>query len=144
MKFLTSLRTKLALVLGAALLSTLAFATNTGYTGWNPATGLNGTPGAEISLGTSPTITVTGTSCTITTVTGGASAGTFVESGGTSCTFTITFPAAAPTGWSCYVNDLTTPADGPAKAASTTTTTWVSGATTVVTLDVLQFTCQGY
>lgn len=114
------------------------------YYGYNPNTGLEVTHGADVSGGVLPKITVTGTSCTVGTIKGGASTGSFVETGGTSCTFTITFPAAAPTGWSCYVNDLTTPADGPAKAASTTTTTWVSGATTVVSADVLQFSCVGY
>lgn len=135
---------RIALVGLLALGAGMASATNTGYVGWNPATGLNGTPGAEFNIGTSPVITVTGTSCTITTVTGGATVGTFIESGGTSCTFTIKFPSAAPTGWNCAVTDLGTPADGPAKAASTTTTTWVSGATTVVSLDTLQFNCSGY
>lgn len=141
--FVRSLIALAALAIGAFSMDA-ALADNTGYTGWNPTTGLNGTPGAEVNLGASPVFSVTGTSCTISAHTGGASAGTFTETGGTSCTFTITFPSAAPTGWNCYVSDLTTPADGPAKAASTTTTTWVSGATTVVTADVLQFTCQGY
>lgn len=140
---MNSIRTKLALVFAAALLSVCAFA-NTGYIGNDPSTGLNGLAGAQMSIGTPPVVSVTGTSCAISTnATGGPIAGTFVQTGGTSCTFTITFPGKAPGGWFCAVIDLTTPADT-VKAASTTTTTWVSGASTVVTADTFQYECTGY
>lgn len=140
MKFL---RSKLALFFVSLFaFGSLAFAS--AYYGYNPATGLEVSHGADVSGGTSPVVTVTGSSCTITTLKGGAYAGSFVEAGGTSCTFTVTFPSAAPNGWVCTITDLTTPADGPAKQASTSTTACVTGATTVVSNDVMQFTAVGY
>lgn len=133
-----------ALVLGIA---GLALADNTGSSitfGWNPVSGLEVSHGADVSGGVSPAITVSGSGCAISAVKGGAYAGSFSSGAGTSCTFTITFPSAAPNGWVCTITDLTTPADGPAKQASTTTTTCVTGATTVVSGDVMQFSAVGY
>lgn len=145
-KFLLGLAVGLSLVLGAAFAVTSITSTtvNGSYFGYNPATGLETMHGADVAGGVAPTIGVSGSSCAMTSVTGGASAGQFVQTGGTSCTFTITYPSASPNGWNCYVNDLTTPADGPVKAASTTTTVWTSGATTVVSGDTFQYVCEGY
>lgn len=144
MNFLKSARGKIAaFALGVAVAACgLALANTGGYTGWNPATGLNGFVGAEVSLGTPPAVTMTGS--TVGAVVGGPQAGTIaVTTGNASSVVTITFPSAAPTGWVCNVQDVTTSADSP-KPASTTATTWVSSSATLVTADVLQYSCTGY
>lgn len=145
MNFVKTLRGKFAaFAAGIALAAVGVALANTGYIGNDPSTGLNGIPGAQMSIGTPPVVSVTGSSCVISTAAaGGPSAGTFIQTGGTACTFTLTFPAASPAGWFCAVVDLTTPADT-VKAASTTTKTWVSGSSTVVTADVFQYECTGY
>lgn len=135
----------LATVLGMA---GLALATNTGssiYFGYNPVTGLETTHGTDVSGGISPVITGSTGCGTLTLATvGGASAGTVtLGTFATSCTLTITFPSAAPNGWACFFNDLTTPADQP-KQASTSTTTCVTTAGTQVTGDVIQWSAVGY
>jgi hypothetical protein len=48
----------------------------------------------------------------------------------------------APTGWACYANDLTTPADKLQTTVSTTTTATIAG--TTVSGDVISFGCMGF
>jgi len=84
--------------------------------------------------------------CTESSLTGGATAGKFSVAS-TSCTIVITMgnSATAPNGWDCHAIDLTTLADvtNPHQTATTTTTvTIVTG--TVVSGDVIQFSCIGY
>lgn len=84
--------------------------------------------------------------CSETTLTGGATAGKFTAVS-TSCTIIVTMgnSMAAPTGWDCNVQDLTTAADAhnPRQSASTTTTaTFITG--TIVSSDVISFHCVGY
>lgn len=79
--------------------------------------------------------------CSETSLTGGATTGSFVA-GATSCTTVITTGLTAPNGWACNVHDLTTPADSVKQTASSTTTATFSG--TVVLSDVIQFHCDGY
>lgn len=133
-----------AIVLGVA---GLALADNTGSSvvfGWNPSTGLEVTHGADVSGGVSPVLTYSAGCGTVTAQAGGASAGTFtIGTFATSCTITITFPSAAPNGWFCTFNDLTTAADAP-KQASTTTTNCVTTAGTMVTGDKAVWNAIGY
>lgn len=84
--------------------------------------------------------------CSETTLVGGATAGKFTAVS-TSCTIIITMgnSMTAPTGWDCNIQDLTTAADAhnPRESASTTTTvTFITG--TIVSSDVLSFSCIGY
>jgi hypothetical protein len=114
------------------------------YYGWNPNTGLEVTHGADVSGGVMPALTFSTGCGTVISKAGGATAGTFtLGTFATSCTITITFPSAAPNGWFCTFNDLTTPADIP-KQASTSTTTCVTTAGTQVTGDTILFNAVGY
>lgn len=108
------------------------------YYGWNPSTGLEVSHGADVSGGVLPVLT----GCaTISASVGGASAGQFVTSG-TSCTLVITFPSAAPNGWSCFANDVTTPADKVVQSATTTTSCSFTG--TTVAADKILWNAVGY
>lgn len=114
------------------------------YYGWNPVTGLEVTHGADVSGGVQPVLSYSGGCGTVVSAAGGASAGTFtIGTFSTSCTITITFPSAAPNGWFCTFNDLTTPADAP-KQTSTTTTNCVTTAGTLVTADKVAWNAVGY
>lgn len=114
------------------------------YYGYNPSTGLEVTHGADVAGGVLPVFTYSAGCGTVVSVVGGASAGTFtIGTFATSCTITITFPSAAPNGWFCTFNDLTTPADAP-KQASTTTTNCVTTAGTLVTADKVAWNAVGY
>lgn len=128
---------KVALALVAALFATAALAVDYG---WSPLTGLEAFHGAFVSQGTKPV--VSGTCGTFGTQLGGATAGS-VAAGATTCTVTLTFPSAAPNGWLCRFNDLTTPADLIVQAASTTTSC-TSNAATVVSADVIQYLAIAY
>jgi hypothetical protein len=97
-----------------------------------------------MSVGT--TFTSSG-GCTEGTLVGGATAGKFTTSGSTGCTTVITMgnSATAPNGWSCTAIDLTTVGDvtNPHQTATTTTTATIATGT-IVTSDVIQFSCIGY
>lgn len=81
------------------------------------------------------------------TTTGGAAAGKYTTSGSTSCTSIITFGSsvAATTGWDCHALDLTTVGDvtNPHQLSSTTTTASIASGT-IVSGDVIQFSCHPY
>lgn len=81
--------------------------------------------------------------CSETSLTGGATAGSFL-SGATSCTTTITMgnSATAANGWACSVWDVTTTADTMKQTASTATTVTFSG--TTVSGDKIIFSCLGF
>lgn len=112
--------------------------------GWNPVTGLEAFHGALVSQGTLPTISGTGGCGTLTAKTGGPSSGTVtIGTFATSCTLTLTFPTAAPNGWNCTFGDLTTPADAVPQATSTTTTC-VTTAATMVTGDTIKYMALGF
>ena len=110
-------------------------------TGLNTASPLVTVGGAQIVGGTKFTIS----GCSATTTLGGASAGSFVSGTTGACTVTITMAGAvgatAPTGWSCWVNDLTT-ANTLRQSAYTTTTATLTG--TTVTSDLITFGCVGF
>lgn len=108
------------------------------YYGWNPSTGLETTHGADVSGGALPVLS----GCaTISASVGGASAGSFATSG-TSCNLTITFPSAAPHGWYCTANDITTTADKVVQSATTTTSCTFTGTTAAA--DVIVWNAVGY
>ena len=96
--------------------------------------------GADVSTG--GTFAVSG--CAATAATGGASAGSVTSGTAGACTFTLTMgnATAAPHGWACYVNDLTTPANVLHQTATTATTATFSG--TTAGADVMNFACTGY
>lgn len=95
-----------------------------------------------ISGGTTFTIAAGGCGTT-TSLTGGGIAGSFVA-GQTSCipVLTLATSAAAPHGYACFVNDLTTPANSIHQTSSTTTTATFTG--TVTVSDVINFGCIAY
>lgn len=107
----------------------------------------NSTPGTYrdlelrslVSGGTAPSIS----GCSAGTQTGGGTAGTYKSGTSGTCTVTLTFALTAPTGWSCYANDQTTPADVQKQIAGGSTTTAVISGTTV-TADVVSFGCVAY
>jgi hypothetical protein len=91
--------------------------------------------------------------CGETSLTGGATAGSFTSGTPSSsgpatgtCTLTITMGAsiAAPNGWACHANDLTTNAESAtwSQTATTTTTATLSG--TTASGDIVNFACIGY
>ena len=87
----------------------------------------------------------TASGCSVNTLAGSGTAGTF-KSGTTGvCTVVVTLNGGvgitAPTGWSCFANDRTTPADIITNTASTNTTATFSG--TTVSGDVIEFGCIG-
>lgn len=95
-----------------------------------------------ISTGTK--FTVSG--CSATATSGGATAGIYTSGTTGTCTTVITMNGAtgltAPNGWSCYGNDITTPADLIGQSASTQTTATLKG--TTISGDVINFGCIGY
>lgn len=99
-----------------------------------------------LAAGTGPNIVVTasGGCGTLTNIKGGATAGQLtIGTFSVSCTLTLTMPTAAPNGYKCLFNDLTTPADTVPQATSSTTTC-VTTAATMVTGDTVQFQVIGY
>ena len=104
---------------------------------------IGGTLTATAPISTGTKFTVSG--CAADTTAGGAAAGTFVSRTTGVCTVVITINGAtgatAPTGWSCWVNNLTT-ANLIRQTAATTTTASVSG--TTVTGDTISFGCMGF
>lgn len=146
----------IGLLVGLSLISAGALAVDYG---WNPGLGTEAFHGTFISqgpavalvagtvaAGTGPNIVVSGSGgCgTLANAKGGATAGQ-VTTGifSVSCTLTLTMPTAAPNGYRCLFNDLTTPANS-VPQATTSTTTCVTTAATVVTGDVVQFQVIGY
>lgn len=111
------------------------------YFGYNPATGLETTHGSLVDGGAA--VVVTGTCGTLGTLTAAATTGKIVAGAVTTCTLVLTFPSAAPNGWVCFFNDLTTPADV-VRQASSTTTSCTSVASTIVSGDVINFHAFGY
>lgn len=138
MKFLKSLSTQLSVFLAAALLGFAGVATAQVYYGWNPSTGLEVSHGADVSAGALPVLSAC---TTISASVGGAYAGQFVTSG-TSCALVITFPSAAPNGWSCTLVDRGHPAVG--VQASSTTTSCTFTAVTTTAADTMVWTALGY
>jgi hypothetical protein len=118
----------IGLLAGLGLVATLAIA-QSNYVGWNPATGLTGVLGVPVATGPLPTVT----GCSQSAVVGGGSV-VQVTAGATSCTLTVTIPAAAPNGVFCVFIDETHPADLMAQA-SHTTATCVSSTGTVTSGD---------
>lgn len=138
MKFLKDLLSRSKYAVLAAMLGLGGVAVAQTYYGWNPSTGLEVIHGADVSGGVLPVLS----GCaTISASVGGASAGKFVTSG-TSCTLTLTFPSAAPNGWTCFANDVTTPADKVVQSATTTTSCSFTG--TTVAADVIVWNAIGY
>lgn len=135
--FIAGLLLAVGLTAGAASLS---------YFGFNPNTNLEGLHGFLASGGAAPTVTGSGGCGTLTNQLGGSTAGQVtIGTFSVSCTLTVTVPtaSAAPNGWKCLFNDLTTPADT-VPQASTTTTTCVTTAATVVTGDTIQYVLVAY
>jgi hypothetical protein len=91
-----------------------------------------------IHAGTVPGIS----GCSAGTQTGGGTAGTFASGTTGTCTVTLTFAKTAPTGWSCFASDVTTPANLYDQSASTTTTAVFTG--TTVSGDVIHYGCVAY
>lgn len=87
------------------------------------------------------TFTIASGCGTTTSLTGGENAGSFAA-GQISCVPVITPGFTAPHGFSCWANDLTTPADTIHQTATTTTTVTLSG--TVISADVINFGCIAY
>jgi len=79
--------------------------------------------------------------CTLSANTGGGFAGQFTA-GALSCTVTITPGTTAAHGWSCWANDMTTPANLFKQSATSTTTATITG--TAVLNDVINYGCIGY
>jgi hypothetical protein len=89
--------------------------------------GLQQNPGFA-STGT----TFTSSGCRASSRVGGATAGSFESGISGTCTITITMgnSLSAPHGWSCWANDLTTPANAIHQTGGTATTCILSGTTT--------------
>lgn len=98
--------------------------------------------GALVNKGTKFTLS----GCSATTTVGGAATGQFASGTTGTCTAVITIAGAtgetAPNGWSCWANDLTTPADVIHQTASNATTATLSG--TTISGDTINFGCVGY
>lgn len=93
------------------------------------------------SLGSSGTVPgISG--CSAGTQTGGATAGTYASGTTGTCTVTLTFAFTAPTGWSCFAANRTTPADIITQTSSTTTTAVLAGAS--LSGDVISYGCMYY
>ena len=108
-----------------------------GVSGQNP-----GQVPAYISTGKTFT-TTTGTSCgTVGTLTGGATAGTYVSGTSGTCAIVLLFGIGAPNGWSCFATDITTTSDAQHQTAATATTATITG--TTASADVVSFHCIGY
>lgn len=84
--------------------------------------------------------TPSATGCTLTALSGGLSTFQFTA-GATSCTVAVVLPAA-PHGWWCKANDLTTPADILNQTVVSTTGCTVTG--TVVSADVIILDAEAY
>lgn len=88
--------------------------------------------------------TFTASGCSNGTLAGGATAGNFTVTTGACGGVTITMgnSATAPTGWSCFAEDISTPANLWAQSGGSTTTAILNG--TAAGSDVIKFACIGY
>ncbi len=88
--------------------------------------------------------TFTASGCSNSTLVGGASAGSFNSGTTGTCTVTITMGNSftAAHGFSCWANDVTTPADKINQTGGSTTTAILSG--TTASGDVINFGCMAY
>jgi hypothetical protein len=98
--------------------------------------GVLNNPG-HLSTGTN---TVSG--CSLTVPAGGATAGKFNSGTTGSCTVTITPGFTAPNGFSCWANDITTPADKLQQLSMSQTAPTIGG--TTVSGDVITWGCVAY
>ena len=98
--------------------------------------GVLNSPG-YLSTGTN---TVSG--CSLTVSAGGATAGKFNSGTTGSCTVTITPGFTAPNGFSCWANDITTPADKLQQLSMRQTAPTIGG--TTVSGDVITWGCVAY
>jgi hypothetical protein len=96
--------------------------------------------GATVRTGTA----FSASGCSVGSLVGGETAGSLTSGTAGTCTFTVSMGdgAAAPHGWACFVNDLTTPTDVLHQTATTATTATFSG--TTANGDALNFACTGY
>ena len=163
-----SLKSKiLGFLTGLALVSGLAVAANTFYTGYNSNTNQQGFLGLEVFGGTPPVITGTAGCGTLTAPIGGSSRGEFtIGTFTTSCAITITTStptlvvssglndgknqvnsSSVPNGLLCTLKDLTTGTDVTYQVSysvGTTASACVFNAATFVTGDKLQYAIGGY
>jgi hypothetical protein len=126
-------------------------ATVTNYEGFHSAVNLNAgitNAYAIYAVGTAPSkfsapLIAGGTSsvsgCSLDTVVGGKWAGSFKSGTTGTCTVTITPGITATNGFSCWSNDLTTPADIVHQTAYNTTTATIAG--TTVSGDLITWGC---
>ncbi len=82
--------------------------------------------------------------CSASSPLGGATAGRFTSGAKGNCTATITMGGSqtAPHGWTCWANDLTTPADVIHQTGGSTTTAILKGA--MASGDLVNFGCLAY
>jgi hypothetical protein len=93
-------------------------------------------------VATGATFTVSG--CAATGAAGGATAGALTSGTAGGCSFIVTMGSstAAPHGWACFANDMTTPADVLHQTGTTATTASFTG--TTANADQINFACTGY
>ena len=82
------------------------------------------------------------TGCSLTAAVGGASAGKFASGTTGICTVTVTPGITAPNGYSCWANDLTTPANKLQQLSNSQTAPTLGG--TTVSGDVVTWGCIAY
>jgi len=128
---------KLLALFAALAVCGVAFAVDYG---WNPSTGLEAFHGAFVSQGTSPV--VTGCS-TVSAQVGGATAGKW-QSTSAACAPTLTFPTAAPNGWTCIIQDQVTVASKINQTSFTTTTAVFTNSAATTSGDTYVYYCIGF
>ncbi len=118
-------------------------AASVGGTLWVGGTATLGVPlmaPGVIATGAAPTLSG---SCAAGTQIGGNTAGSFKFSAACSAgTVVLTFAGAAPNGWACHAQDMTTPADTLKQIAYTTTTATFTA--TAASGDQAVFQCSGF
>lgn len=130
--------------LGLSSLSNLAAGTTiTAYDNRTNAGVPGGTAATDFTTGDAlaggPTFSMTG--CSATGPTGGSTTGAYISGTSGSCAVVVTMgqQKTAAHGWSCSVNNITTPADVQKQTAYSATSATFSG--TTVTSDVVSFSC---
>lgn len=108
--------------------------------GWSAVTGLEAMHGALVSQGAQ--VVVSGCA-TVSAQAGGASAGKF-SSTSAACAPTFTFPAAAPNGWLCIVQDQVTSATKINQTSFTATTAVFTNSAATVSGDTYVYLCFGF
>ena len=102
-----------------------------------------GRGGPWIDVGTKFTLgSGTGTCATTSTLTGGASTGSFKCTGSSGASTQVVNLPTALNGWVCEGNDLTTTTDTVHQTVSTASSATLSG--TIVANDVINFMCRGF